>query len=298
VALVDGDTAANGIKKVVANWFTHCAADQTAPDCATHVRNDYGKIECFNTTLVTNMYRLRDAASVFAKVGTISSTRVEGVPSDLEEATSARSTHVETSQCLDARRRGSGRGLPSLGDWLEVRCRFYQKTTFNQNIGLWNTKNVETFEGMRDAARHTRKRVRLEEAFDALEESNDARRREAVTRRAALGVQVLLRHRLRPVHRRLEHAERRDLRKNARRGAAPEQESVARKLPTPWKTCSTRVVARRSGELRSACRFANAEKFNQYIGDWDTQNVVTFESMHDAAWDPKTSPSRGSFRRL
>ena len=41
------------------------------------------------TANVTDMSELRCAASIFATVGNISSTRVEDVPSDLEEATSA-----------------------------------------------------------------------------------------------------------------------------------------------------------------------------------------------------------------
>jgi len=95
-ALVDGFTVPNGIKQVVADWFEFCPTYCTSGSCGpttnaacSALEADYGPIQCFNTTLVTDMSELRDAASNFAKVGTISSTRVEGVPSDLEEATSA-----------------------------------------------------------------------------------------------------------------------------------------------------------------------------------------------------------------
>ena len=105
-------------------------------------------------------------------------------------------------------------------------CRFFGAQKFNQYIGDWTTRNVVNFERMRDAARHTRTRVRREEASHAFENA------------------------------------------------------------------SRRVVARRSGEPRSACRFGGAEKFNQDIGGWNTQNVQTTSSMRDAARHPTESPSR------
>ena len=172
---------------------------------------------------------------------------------------------------------------------LRSSCRFNHAFAFNADISGWNTQNAVDMSWMRDTSA-TPERESLA--------SLDACGREAVSRRAALGVQVLPSLFFQPGHRPLGHEEGHDDERHARRGAAPERASVARKASDTFEHPSTRVVVRAVGEPRSACRFYNAEKFNQDIGGWNTTKVTSFERMRIAARQPNESPSRGNFRRL